>query len=249
MSLVTVESWSSFFTGDEIRIQTSETDLSSLFFFFFVPATVWADPVHEEHHEGPGSLRRCFPVVSGSSTQKSPGGGGAPEQDRKDDPEPEGGVCLHVCMSERVREEEWSFKTGNEKTSWEITCWCSLTKASSLSTDLLPIRGRGGLLLLKGNVVLVFSLFWEEWRGSGGGVSSLKALLWFPPGGRCQGVGRWHLQQQTGDVQDDEGLLHPDHHHQQGRGLHLLRRAQEMMDAPVLTTFPDRPRPSLSNQV
>lgn len=51
---------------------------------------------------------------------------------------------------ERVREKEWWFKTESDKTSWEITFWCRLTKAPSVSTELLPVGGRGGLL--KGTV-------------------------------------------------------------------------------------------------
>lgn len=227
-----------FHTGDEIRIKTNETDLKVLF------ASLWADRVHEEHHEGPGSLRRRFPVLPESSAQKSRAGGGAPEPDRGDDPEPEEGACLDVCMS--VRGEWWWFKTESEKTSWEITFWCHLTKASLVSTELLPARGRGGILL-KGTLYLGFHS-----SGRRGCLLTERGALiplWFPPGGCCPDVGQWHLQQQAGDVQDVEGLLRPDHHHQQSRGLHLLRRAQEVIDGQGLTTFPDHPLPSLSNQV
>lgn len=55
----------------------------------------------------------------------------------------------------------------------------------------------------------------------------------FLPGGCCPDVGQWHLQQQAGDVPDVEGLLHPDHHHQQSPGLHLLRRPQEVIGGQV----------------
>lgn len=137
-------------------------------------------------------------------------------------------------------------KTESEKTSWEITFWCHLTKASLVSTELLPARGRGGILL-KGTLYLGFHS-----SGRRGCLLTERGALiplWFPPGGCCPDVGQWHLQQQAGDVQDVEGLLRPDHHHQQSRGLHLLRRAQEVIDGQGLTTFPDHPLPSLSNQV
>lgn len=85
-------------------IQTSETDKVS--FLFFVFACVWADRMHEEHHDGPESLRRRFPIVPESAAQKSRSGGGAPEPGRGDDPEPEEGACLHVCMSQSERRSD-----------------------------------------------------------------------------------------------------------------------------------------------
>lgn len=214
-------------------------------------ACVWADRVHEEHHERPGSLRRGFPVLPKSSAQKSRAGGGAPEPDREEDPEPQEGACPDVCM--RVREQEWWFETESEKTSWEITFWCRFTKASSVSTELLPVRGRRGLLL-KGTLYLGYHScgrrteeVFTHWKRCCN--PSVWFVLFFFSGGDCPDVGQWHLQQQAGDVQDVEGVLHPDHHHQQSRGLHLLRRAQKVIDGQDLTTFPDCSLPSLSNQV
>lgn len=61
-------------------------------FSFFAFASIWADQVHEEHHEGPGSLRRRLPVLPESSAQKSGARGGAPAADRGDDAGPEEGV-------------------------------------------------------------------------------------------------------------------------------------------------------------
>ncbi|XP_029699630.1 interleukin-12 subunit alpha isoform X1 [Takifugu rubripes] len=98
-------------------------------------------------------------------------------------------------------------------------------------------------------LVLVFTLV-SPLQGEGTHFKSMKQaviLLWLLPGQRCQPVGQQLLQQQAEDVEDDEGLLHPGHHHQQSRGLHRLRRAQEV--SCVQTTIPDRPLPSLSNQV
>lgn len=53
-------------------------------------------------------------------------------------------------------------------------------------------------------------------------------LMWRPLGGGCSGVGAQQLLRQAEDVSDNEGLLHPSHHHQPGYGLHLLRRPQEV---------------------
>lgn len=169
LSLVFVDGWSSFstHTGDEIRIQTSETDLNILSLFVF--ASVWSDQVHEEHHEGPGSLRCRFPVVPKSSAQKYRAGGSAPEPDRGDNPEPEEGACLDVCMRESQREgvmtqdRKWENILGNNILVSPDQSFLGFYRAA-------PCRRKRRTP--QRYCLLGFSLFWEE-----GAVYSLKEVL------------------------------------------------------------------------
>lgn len=194
----------------------------------------------EEHHAGLSPLCCCFSVLHQLSSQKSRAGSCTSEPNSRNDPEFEEGVFnmpYHNSKTE-VRENV----QGNNIWKLSHQIFLGLHRAA-------PWRQTQSSLQRYFFLFVYYSLITprEKTPRSFGWcvcVFSLLFVLCCLPDGRHPGVGGRHLQQQAGDVQDDEGLLHANHHHQPRHGLHLLGRAQ---DVNVSRTPRNRPHSNSSH--